>query len=111
MPWEISPERHEKALGRASCPHTMWCLFSGGSILLAVALGYWANTRPVDFNPIPAHPVQLLAFAAILLGSVFVFQKPELGLLLLVAFVYSNASEIAVRYHGIPSLLQALGIL
>ena len=68
-----------------------------------ITLGFWASTGPVELNLIPSHPAQLLVFVGLLLGSTVVFRKPELGLLVLVGLVYSNASEIGVRFHVITS--------
>ncbi len=111
MPWKIPPEKPEQTIGQTLWPLSICRILTGSSILFAVALGYWASTDPVGLRLVPTNSAQLLALSALLLGFVFLFHKPQAGLLILVALVYSNASEIAVRYHGMPSALQALVIL
>ena len=111
MPWEIHLGKREQTIGRMLWPLSICCILAGSSILFAIVLGYWASTDPMGLRLVPTNIVQLLAISALLLGFAFLFHKPQAGLLVLVALVYSNASEIAVRYHGMPSALQALAIL
>jgi len=49
-----------------------------------------------------------VALLAALLVAALVLRHPGLGLVLLVVFVYLNLSEVLVRHHGLPSLLQIL---
>ncbi len=111
MPWKMPGEGHARAVVPNPLRLHMWCLLSGTVVLCAIGLGFWASTGPVELNLIPSHPAQLLVFVGLLLGSTVVFRKPELGLLVLVGLVYSNASEIGVRFHGMPSVLQGLGVM
>ena len=51
--------------------------------------------------------IELLIFAG---GAVAVLRWPHLGVLALVALIYTNASEVAVRNLAIPSPLQVLAL-
>ena len=42
--------------------------------------------------------------------AIWIVRSPDTGLLLLVFFVYLNLSQILVRFHGLPSVLQLLGL-
>lgn len=50
----------------------------------------------------------LLALCGGLATGALVLWRPDLGLLLLTAFVCLNLSQVLVRYHRLPSLLQLL---
>jgi len=101
----------EYSIGRFQNFLVLWLPLAILAMSLAFAMGFWASTSAFELNLVPEKPSQMLAFVALLSGATIVFKKPEIGLILLVAVVYSNASEIAVRNHGLPSALQALGIL
>ncbi|HVS14498.1 MAG TPA: O-antigen ligase family protein [Thermoanaerobaculia bacterium] len=74
-----------------------------------LALGFAVVAKQDLFQlAIPPTPAQLLAVAAATGLALAVVRSPGLGLVLLVAFVYLNLSEVLVRHHGLPSLLQLL---
>ncbi len=104
-------DRNEQAVGQVGLSIPKWFLLAGATVLFAALLGLWASNGAAGLQFDPVHPTHLLIFITFLLGSAIVFHKPELGLLLLIALVYSNASEVTVRFHGWPSALQALGTL
>ena len=87
------------------------CVLGMGTILAATVAGRWMSSNPEILLFDPLRLDHLLVLGGILLSSALLFTKPEPGLLLLVALLYSNASEVAVRYHGLPSILQGLGLL
>lgn len=90
----------------------MW-LPSLVTTLLAVALGYYLSLDPawlhLGFEPSPTS--YFLGLLAGCLGLVAILKWPETGLLILVAVIYTNGSEIAVRYHHWPSLLHLMAPL
>src|SRR5215208_6519515 len=75
----------------------------------AVALG-WAAAEKTGLVQIenPFTPVNAAALAAGLLLWAVVLRRPGVGLALLCAFVYLNLSQVLVREHGLPSLLQLM---
>ena len=52
--------------------------------------------------------VQMALLAAMLAGAFVIVRKPAAALVVLVAFVYLNLSEVLVREYRLPSLLQFL---
>ncbi len=111
MSWEMQPAKREQTIGQPLWPLSVCRILASSSILFAVALGFWASTNPVGLRLLPTNSAQFLAVSALLLGFAFLFHKPQIGLLVLIAVVYSNASEVAVRNYGMPSTLQLLCIL
>ena len=81
--------------------------------LLAVAAGGAAGALAVSGSDLvqldvrwsPTIGIAALAGAVALLGMA---ARPVVGICLLLALVFSNASEILVREHGLPSVLQLL---
>lgn len=65
----------------------------------------WLN-NPTDWLEL----ILALGLGAIGIGLWAVFKRPTVGLLMLVALLYTNASEIAVRYYAMPSFLQLLSL-
>ncbi len=66
------------------------------SVFLGLALGYFIGIGiPVSYL--------LVAFLAVVLGFVSLM-KPQFGLLLLVAVIFSLFNEIAVAHYGMPSV-------
>ncbi|MFM5923941.1 MAG: glycosyltransferase [Novosphingobium sp.] len=53
----------------------------------------------------PQHLAAAMAGAFVL---VLAFRRPDIGLLMLVGLVATNASEVGVRYYGLPSPLQLI---
>jgi putative inorganic carbon (hco3(-)) transporter len=81
--------------------------------LLAGALGYLISLDPpwLRLGLDPTRPADLLTLLAGAAAAVVVLRWPEAGLLGLVAMLYSNASEVGVRVHRLPSVLQFLALL
>jgi O-antigen ligase len=76
---------------------------------LAIIAGYLAATNETLLHLDPS-PVTLAVVAVCVVLSKRLLRQPELGLILLVAFVYLNLSDVLVRFHGLPSILQLLAI-
>lgn len=78
--------------------------------LLAAALGYSVSLEPgwlhLGFDPL--QPSHLMGVMMAALGVLALVKWPRAGLLLLVAVIYGNVSEVALRYHDWPSLLQLM---
>lgn len=76
--------------------------------LLTLTFGYVISLDPpwlhLDFTL--THPKHLLLFLAGLVIACLIVRRPEAGLLGLLAVLYTNASEIGVRVHHLPSTLQ-----
>ncbi len=87
-----------------------WLVLAGGAAS-AVLAGYIVARDPgflrLDFSPsLPG-----LVAAALGLGvAAVVVRRPATGLLLLTAFVYLDLSQVLVRHHSLPSLLQILAL-
>ena len=82
-------------------------LFALGAGVTALLLSYVVarDAWPLQFEV--SFSLQTLGFVAVALAlSVLVVRDPGVGLLALVGFVYLNLSEVLVRYHNLPSLLQ-----
>lgn len=85
-----------------------WLVFA---VAAAAVLGFWVARDPSFLHIAPNLTVRTLAllvgtagFAALLL------RLPGAGVVLLVAAVYLNLSEILVRQHDFPSLLQLVAV-
>jgi O-antigen ligase len=85
-------------------------------LALAACLGAAALGALVAANPaalrldLALSARGLLAVGAGLLLSLLVLRRPDVGLVLLVAFVVLNLSQVLVRQHRVPSLLQLLAL-
>lgn len=82
---------------------------------LAAAAGWLAVARPELFEvELPSSPPVLALVALALLAAPAAFlallRRPALALAVLVAFVYLDLSQVLVRFHGLPSLLQLLAL-
>jgi len=84
-------------------------LFVVASLLVAGFLGAWVAWNP-GLVPFDVGPRGLFGLAAGLALSVLVLSRPGVGLVLFVAFIYLNLSQVLVRHHGLPSLLQLLAL-
>jgi len=94
-------------------PETVGWVASGFPILVAalfaVLLGLLVAEKP-DLLHLDVSP-SLRSLGALLAGlalSTFILASRAFGLCLLVAFVYLNLSQVLVRVHELPSLLQLL---
>ncbi|HXF05571.1 MAG TPA: O-antigen ligase family protein [Blastocatellia bacterium] len=94
-PSDLRPRSHTGFLAGAVC-------------LLAMALGYYVSLDPgwlrvwIDLTR-ASHWLGVLIGAGVFL---VILRWPGVGLLLLVATIYTNISEIGVRHYQWPSLLQ-----
>jgi len=90
-------------------PRSFWFLGLATS-LLALGLGYYLSLDPtwlrVGFEPSRAS--HLLGLLVGIAGTLALLKWPEVGLLLLVATIYTNLSEIGVRNYDLPSLIQLM---
>jgi len=88
-----------------------WALPLAGAsaAVLAACAGYYVARGPSWLGALDsAGTPHLFALAAGLACLLFIIRRPEAGLLLLAAVLYTNLSEVAVRNYGVPSLLQML---
>jgi len=78
--------------------------------LAAVCAGYYLSGGPrwLAAGLDAVGPLHVLALAAGVLCLLLILRRPEAGLVLLAAVLYTNLSEVAVRSYGVPSLLQLL---
>jgi len=88
---------------------------AAAALALALAGGWTAVSRPDLFElPLPDRPGELAlllaAAAAAPVALLALVRRPALALVLLVVFVQLNLSEVLVRFHGMPSLLQLLAL-
>jgi O-antigen ligase len=81
------------------------------TILVAAILGLWAGTDPSFLHLDPAADARSLALAALAVAvAVAVMVRPGLGLVVFAATVYLSLSQVLVRQHGFPSLLQLVAL-
>lgn len=78
-----------------------------GIVLLTVLIGYLATLDAllleVHFSPTGTN---LLALAILVALGVTVLKYPRLALISLVVFIFLNLSQLLVRFHSLPSVLQ-----
>lgn len=95
--------------GRGGGPNLLpW---AGAAVVAAGLLGALAVAAPELFHldlDVTLSPLLLLGGAAAVAGTVAILRYPAFAVGLLAVFVYWNLSEILVRFHGLPSLLQIL---
>lgn len=89
-------------------PVTVWVILSAAAAGLTLALGYLISLDPpwlhLDFHPTNLRHLLLLIGG--LAVAWMMLRYPEAGLLGLIAILYTNASEVGVRFHHLPSILQ-----
>ncbi|HUO85873.1 MAG TPA: glycosyltransferase, partial [Thermoanaerobaculia bacterium] len=81
----------------------------------AAAAGWLAVARPDLFEvELPSSPAGMAVVALILVAApaavLAMLRRPLLAVVLLVAFVELHLSEVLVRHHALPSLLQLLAL-
>lgn len=83
-----------------------------GSALILAALAGYLVPRSEDLLELEltGSAPEVIALAAIGLGTLGVLRYPKAGLIALTLFVYLNVSETLVRQHQLPSLLQWLAL-
>lgn len=80
-------------------------------VLAAAVLGWSVAVHPELFAvDVPFSPALVLALSCGVLVSAAILAAPAVGLSLLAAFVYLNLSQVLVRHHGLPSLLQLFAL-
>jgi len=79
---------------------------------MAICVGYYAGHGPGWIDAPVSHLLLILPIGLGVgaVGYWAVLKRPTAGLLMLVALLYTNASEIGVRNYGLPSLLQLLSL-
>ncbi len=85
--------------------------WAAAATLAAGLLGAVAVAAPELFHldlDFTLSPLLLLGLAAAVGSTAAVIRYPAFAVALLAAFVYWNLSEVLVRFHGLPSLLQIL---
>ncbi|MFP3941975.1 MAG: O-antigen ligase family protein, partial [Thermoanaerobaculia bacterium] len=79
------------------------------ALAVAALLGAFVARDPGLFHiGLSTDPAVWGALAAGLAAALWLIRRPEAALVVLGAFVYLNLSEVLVRQHGLPSLLQLL---
>jgi O-antigen ligase len=97
------------AAGPAGSGRRLLPALAAGAVLAGALLGVLVAADPDLFHlEIGGDPATWLALAAGLALAVWLVPRPGAALPVLVVFVYLNLSEVLVRYHGLPSLLQLL---
>jgi putative inorganic carbon (hco3(-)) transporter len=103
VPESVRPGRMDR---RRSSEGWLWPL---GALAGSVLLGVWITRDPTLLHLDVSLTLRSLAPLAVAAALVAVILRyPGTGLLLLVTAVYLNLSQVLVRDHGFPSLLQIL---
>lgn len=105
-PGALPPVRQSRTDSHTPFHPWLWPL---GALAASVLLGLWVTRDPtflhLELSLTPRSLVPLAAAAALV---AVILRHPGAGLVLLVAAVYLNLSQVLVRDHGFPSLLQIL---
>lgn len=96
----------EGGVGRRP-PVEAWA--AAAAVLLGLAAGWVASSFP-EVTHLRLTPMHAAALSAALLAAVIVLRRPVLGLVALVGLVYLHLSDVLIRHHDLPSLLQLLAI-
>lgn len=83
--------------------------FALAATLLGLAAG-WAALRFAGALHLRLTPLHGVVLVAALLAAVPIARRPVLGVAALVLLIYLNVSDILIRFHDLPSLLQLLAI-
>lgn len=78
--------------------------------ILSIVAGYLINLNLpwLRIFFIPSDPKHIFLFIIAVIYTLVIFKWPNIGLLSLIIVVYSNVSEVGVRFHDMPSILQIL---
>ncbi|MFM5953753.1 MAG: glycosyltransferase [Novosphingobium sp.] len=78
--------------------------------ILAALTGFALADQPSWLTAVvPAiGPLQVIGLFALVAAFVASARNPRIGVILLVVLLYTNASEVAVRFHGLPSPLMLI---
>lgn len=93
----------------APVPHWLLWILTAAATLLGLAAG-WTALRLGPELHLRLSPVHGIVLLGALLAAVAVVRRPVLGLAALVLLVYLNLSDVLIRYHGLPSVLQLLAV-
>lgn len=91
-----------------SRPTAVWGL-SAAAVVLATVAGAAGALFPGAFHVEPSALHGVLLVGYVLAGALIV-RRPVVGLVALVGVVYLHLSDVLVRFHGLPSVLQLLAI-
>ena len=84
-------------------------LLASGCLSIAWIVGQQPDWLHLNISLLEAgHLVMLLASIAI---ALLFLRSPTISVLALIVLMFTNASEIGVRYHGLPSVLQLCVLL
>lgn len=77
------------------------------ALFFCTVMGSYLASGPSWLNPALPEigPVQVIGALAGIAGLALAYRRPDVGVIIVVALLYSNASEVAVRFHGFPSPL------
>jgi len=82
---------------------------AAGAVVAGALLGAVVARDPRPFHlDLGAGPWAWAGLAAAVVLSAWLVRRPGAALAVLAVFVYLNLSEVLVRFHGLPSLLQLL---
>ncbi len=81
--------------------------FALAATLVGLVAG-WAALRFAGAVHLRLSPLHGVVLAAALLAAVPIARRPVLGVAALVLLIYLNVSDILIRFHDLPSLLQLL---
>jgi O-antigen ligase len=84
-----------------------------GRLLIAVAAGIVLGVLAVNESGVltldlAPSPALAIASAVAALALALILWQPQVGILLLAGLTFSNASDILVREHGLPSVMELL---
>lgn len=80
---------------------------AAAAVLLGAGVG-WAASRYSSLFHLQATPVHVAALLGAVAAAVLFVRRPAVGLVCLVLVVYLNLSDVLIRFHGFPSVLQLL---
>jgi hypothetical protein len=87
-----------------------WIAYSA-AVLASLALGYLVVKDPnLVVREISVSPESLIGLVVGLILATLIVRRPGFALILVVGMVYLHLSQLLVRYHGLPSVLQLLSV-
>ena len=84
-------------------------LWAGGALVVAVAAAYGLVSNP-ELLHVEFSPRSVAALVLALAGAALLIRYPGAAVVVLVGLVYLNVSELLVRFHGLPSVIQAVAL-
>ncbi|HSN67977.1 MAG TPA: hypothetical protein VLV48_01945, partial [Thermoanaerobaculia bacterium] len=82
---------------------------AAGAVLVTILLTLVAIAKP-EAVPVTPSPLYLAVLAGGIAFFALVVRHTAIALPILVAIIYLNLSEVLVRFHGFPSILQLLAL-